>query len=135
MNPTGYNPMRWDCAKRGCFNQLRRPKIEVFADCFPGRGSFGDVDGLIEIAGSGLLLEWKSQAMPLPTGQRIMYERLTKHNLYALIVIGDPETMAVEGYAYYSLGRRHPDVGYVPANLDSIKCWISAWVEHVKEAA
>ena len=33
----GYNPMRWDCERDGCFNVLRRPKIEVFADCFPRR--------------------------------------------------------------------------------------------------
>ena len=39
----GANPLRWDCAKRGCFNEKKRPKIEVFAECFPGRISFGKI--------------------------------------------------------------------------------------------
>ena len=37
MEANGYNPLRWDCERQGCFNLKRRPKIEVFADCFPGR--------------------------------------------------------------------------------------------------
>ncbi len=40
--------MRWDCKRNGCFNLLMRPKIEVFDDCFYGRGAMGDVDGLFE---------------------------------------------------------------------------------------
>jgi hypothetical protein len=47
----GYNPLRLDCAAQGCFNLKRRSNIELFADCFPGRISFGDVDGIVEIGG------------------------------------------------------------------------------------
>ena len=47
----GYNPMRWDCEKSGCFNVKCRPKIEVFAECFPGRINFGDMDGRVELGG------------------------------------------------------------------------------------
>ena len=57
----GYNPLRWDCLRRGCFNLKRRPKIEVFADCFPGRINFGDVDGIVEISGNALLLDGKAK--------------------------------------------------------------------------
>ena len=47
MTPAnGFNPLRWDCATRGCFNQKCRPKIELFAGCFPDRMSFGDVDAM-----------------------------------------------------------------------------------------
>ena len=47
----GSNPMRWDCTSRGCFNQLRRPKIERFAACFPGRIAMSDIDATIHGGG------------------------------------------------------------------------------------
>jgi hypothetical protein len=78
MKPDGYNPLRWDCEKQGCFNKKCRPKIEIFADCFPRRINFGDVDGLVEINGKGLLLEWKSVLKDIPTGQKIAYQKLTQ---------------------------------------------------------
>ena len=40
----GYNPMKWDCGTRGCFNAIRRPKIEVFAEVLPGRIAMSDID-------------------------------------------------------------------------------------------
>jgi metallo-beta-lactamase family protein len=55
----GFNPMRWDCAEQGCFNHKKRPKIELFADCLPGRIAFSDIDAIAEINGNLLLLEWK----------------------------------------------------------------------------
>ena len=49
--------MRWDCSASGCFNVKRRPKVEQFADALPGRVSFGDVDGIVEINGWFLMIE------------------------------------------------------------------------------
>ncbi len=69
--------MRWDCGKRGCYNVKHRPKIEEFAECFPGKISMGDVDGLVEINGHFLLLEWKSVSKDLGYGQRKTYEQIT----------------------------------------------------------
>jgi hypothetical protein len=124
----GYNPLRWDCVGRGCFNLKRRPKIEVFADCFPGRINFGDVDGIVEINGNALLLEWKSEAHELPTGQRILYERLTHSGLCsAMIVIGNAETMLIDATAIFAEGVRHPTYGFEPADLQLIKCRLTAW--------
>ena len=48
----GFNPLRWNCEERGCFNLQKRPKIEVFSACFRGKISFGDVDGIVEISGN-----------------------------------------------------------------------------------
>ena len=124
----GYNPLRWDCARRGCFNRKRRPKIEVFADCFPGRISLGDVDGIVEVAGNAMLLEWKSAARELPTGQRLLYQRLTRGGPIAvMIVVGDAETMAVTATSVFAHGNRYPAVGYEPADLAMIKTRLAAW--------
>jgi hypothetical protein len=129
MTPAnGYNPLRWDCAKRGCFNLKRRPKIELFADCFPGRMSFGDVDGIVEVNGNALLLEWKSEERDLPAGQRILYERLTRNSpISVLIVVGDAETMAVEASAIFFEGTRYPPEGFAPADLAIIRHHMTTW--------
>jgi hypothetical protein len=108
----GYNPLRWDCASQGCFNLRRRPKIEIFADCFPGRISFGDVDGIVEVGGNALLLEWKSEERQLPSGQRLLYQRLTRNGpVSVMIVIGDAETMLIDATAIFADGIRHPASG------------------------
>lgn len=74
MPRDGFNPMKWDCEERGCFNRKMRPKLEEFAACLPGRIAFTDVDGIVEIGGRFLMLEWKSRPGRIATGQRIMFE-------------------------------------------------------------
>lgn len=127
----GSNPMRWDCDKRGCFNVERRPKIEVFCDCFPGNISFGDVDGIVEINGHGLMLEWKTETNKPKTGQRIMYERLTKNELITvLLVVGNAKTMEVSHMGLFYKGKQ---TALKPASLTDVKNKIKKWVEWAKE--
>jgi hypothetical protein len=127
MPENGYNPMRWNCEKSGCFNIYRRPKIEIFHDCFPGKISFGDVDGIVEINGKGLMLEWKSQSIDIPTGQRIMYQRLSRGELLTVIVLcGDPQTMEVTYMGWFFSGRyTEPE----RCTTDTAKIRIKEWVE------
>ena len=123
---SGSNPMRWDCEKQGCFNKLKRPKIEQFSDCFPGRINFGDVDGIVEIAGRALLLEWKPGKDALRTGQRIMYERLTRDKLLSVILVcGNAETMEISSFAQFCSGKQRP---WKDGSMDDVKKWIRAWV-------
>jgi hypothetical protein len=105
-NPNGENPMEWDCSVKGCFNIKKRPKIEVFAKCFPGKIAMSDIDAIVEIGGNFMLLEWKSDGVGLKHGQRIMFERMTKHeNFFVLLVEGCAETMNVIGYKLISNGE------------------------------
>lgn len=128
--PDGYNPMRWDCDKRGCFNKKQRPKIEQFAECFPGKIAFGDVDAIVEINGHGLMLEWKCDPMEIGVGQRIMHERLTKTGLLTVIcVAGDAETMAVTHRATFFMGVWH---AWTECDMDGLKASIRKWVEWAK---
>jgi hypothetical protein len=120
------NPMRWDCGKRGCFNKLKRPKIEQFNDCFPRGINFGDCDGLVEINGHGLILEWKPDAIVFSTGQRLAYTRLTHSGLLTVLCIaGNAETMAVTHLAGFVYGKWRP---WITGNLDDAKTKIKAWV-------
>lgn len=102
----GRNPLRWDCEKEGCFNKKQRPKIEEFHACFPGNISMGDLDGIVEISGNALMLEWKALTLDIPVGQSIMYKRLTQDGSIAVaLVFGNAETMAVQAFAKYVNGE------------------------------
>ena len=121
----GFNRMRYDCTLQGCFNIKKRPKIEIFADCFPRRCNFGDVDGLIELGGNGLLLEWKPAPMELSTGQLKTYRRLTVGRLLSVIVVaGDAEFMMATHRAGFVNGRWRD---WKPATIDDVRRAMSAW--------
>ncbi len=124
-NIHGSNPLRWDCQAQGCFNLKRRPKIEVFAECLPGKIAFSDVDAITEVNGFFLLQEWKSYRGELPTGQRIMFERMTSSGRFTvLVVVGDAETMIVEYAATIYAGR---NFGFQKSSLNDLKKRIGQW--------
>lgn len=107
-NSDGYNPLHWDCSTSGCFNKKLRPKIEVFAECFPGRINFGDVDGLVEINGFFALLEWKNPGGKIRTGQRISFEHHTRQRKGNVVFVaeGNAETMTVQRYCCFYRGHQ-----------------------------
>jgi hypothetical protein len=120
----GCNPMRWNCATSGCFNLKKRPKIERFADCLPGRIAFSDVDAIAEIHGNLLFLEWKDHPY-INTGQRILFERLTQLcPATVLIVEGDAEHMTVDTIRTAWRGQiAPPEVD----NIDGPRARIQQW--------
>lgn len=122
----GFNPLRWDCARQGCFNLVKRPKIELLADCLPGRLAFSDIDGVAEVQGNLLFLEWKEHAT-IAAGQRILFERLTRlAPATVLIVEGDAEHMEVAGLRIAAHGRI---ATATPADLDDLRRLIRDWSE------
>ncbi len=121
--------MLWNCDRDGCFNLKRRPKIEVFADCFPRRINFGDVDGLVEMNGFFCLLEWKGAGGTVRTGQRISYRQFTAcPGNIVFVVEGDAETMEVWRYNLFWSGKEHPARD---AALEDVKVRMRGWVEWV----
>jgi len=120
----GANPMRWDCRTQGCFNLKKRPKIERFADCLPGRIAFTDVDGLTELCGNFLYLEWKSHG-DLGAGQRILFERMTALcPATVLVVEGDAEHMTVRTLRIAWDGTIGPPR---TANIEDLRTAIREW--------
>lgn len=121
----GYNPLYHNCEKQGCFNKVRRPKIEEFADCFPGRISFGDVDGVVEINGYTLMLEWKGHLGEIPKGQQIMHSRTTWYgNNTVICLCGNAETMAIHHVAYFHQGTWH---NWTDTSLEHAKSIVKSW--------
>jgi hypothetical protein len=130
--PAGANVLRWNCSdpERGCFNVKRRPKIEYFYDCFPGRIAMGDVDGVVEINWNFLYLEWKGFKQDPSGGQRIMSERRTCGGESTVFyVVGDAETMEVSHLGIFWRGKWLP---LTPCTFDQLKARISSWARWAK---
>ena len=119
--------MRWKCDFRGCFNQKKRPKIEVFHDCFPRGINFGDVDMVVEIGGQLLFGEWKPSASPIGRGQRMLHDALVAIGATVIVIVGDAETMVISEYTVRS--SHLPDGARLvrPATLDGLKEQIARW--------
>jgi hypothetical protein len=128
----GYNPMRWQCDVRGCYNVKHRPKIEIFADTLPGRIAFTDVDATVEVNGHFLFLEWKSgDPRDLPTGQRIYFQRLTflSDRITCVAICGDAETMEIS----HVLPVHHGKLGHwQPCDLPTLKIRIKNWADRAR---
>ena len=117
--------LRWDCKERGCFNWKKRPKIEVFDECLPGKIAFGDVDGIVEISGNALLLEWKGEPQELAQGQRIMYQRLTQSESFAVFMFaGDARDMSITHGRVAFAGKIED---WLPMTLEEAKQRIRDW--------
>jgi hypothetical protein len=133
----GTNPMRWDCAARGCFNTLRRPKIERFAACFPRRIAMSDIDATVEVNGHFVFLEMKSHQGDIPRGQRLYFERLTRlsDRIVVMILCGDAETMRCEALRWIHKGETSD---WEPATLDDVVALLdnfSDWAQRPAVAA
>ena len=119
-------PLHWDCAKHGCFNQKKRLKFSAFDGCLPGKISFTDLDGLVEVNGYFLFMEWKAHT-EIPTGQRILFERLTAFcPATVLIVEGDAETMEVRTLqqAWRGMFTERKE-----SSLEELRKHITSWAE------
>ena len=120
--------MRWDCSpdRDGCYRERGQPDLTVLDECFPGRIAMTDVDGLVEINGQFLLIEWKRRG-DVPAGQRIMFERMTRHPEFTiLVIVGDPATMEVKCYDVCQDGRRK---GRRDCDLSELKRRVGAWAD------
>lgn len=122
--------MRWNCESDGCFNELRRPKLEMFADCFPGLINFGDVDGRVEMGGYFCELEWKGRAGSIGVGQRRAFEAVTKTRGNVVFVVeGHANTMEVRRFCRFWASRQHD---WTDGDLDAVKASIRGWVQWVQ---
>lgn len=127
--------MRWKCDEKGCYRQLM-PRLGGFDDCFPRRIGMSDVDGIVEIGGRFLMLEWKAPGGAVQVGQRIMFERLTSASpdpskFTVIVVCGQPRTLEVESVQVFAAGRAGP---VEAADLDGLKVRMKAWADRADTA-
>jgi hypothetical protein len=148
----GYRPIRFQCQASGpCWNRMHRPKVEVFAECFPRGIGFSDADGLwIRRDADGwivhldrqytrdrrdhyLWLEWKGIGAPQTTGQTLTGLALSRQQRWVVLGIeGDAATMAVRRYRYAEAGCWHP---WIVGTLDDVKARMRDWVRRIEVAS
>lgn len=129
--PDNYNPIHHDCDAKGCWNRLYRPNIEFFYHALPRKLTMSDIDGVAEVNGSFVFLEWKSHKGPLPTGQRILAERLTRLSTritYVVIQHEPGHVMGVENIMVVHDGKFHD---WQPCTMQELFDRIKAWAARV----
>ena len=126
----GYNPIRWRCQSNGCYLTECHPKIEVFADCFPNRIAMSDIDGVVEINGHFIFMEWKGHGGKLTDGQKTLINRMTalSEKVIFFVVYGDSKTMEVTEFYRYHKDKRY----HYKAGLDVLKEHFEIWAKAVK---
>lgn len=114
MTISHFRPMQYDCKSKGCFNEVHRLDFSQYYDALPGKISFSDLDGITEVAGNFLVLEWKSHAGELPVGQKLMFERMTRSNAFSVICAAGEKNSPVQAGLYHDgrwSGWRETDAG------------------------
>jgi hypothetical protein len=127
MTPPGWNPIRWDCKKQGCRFIKTAPKLEQFAECFPGLNNFGDVDGLVERGGAFCVLEWKTPGARLKTAQVLTFKAMSRiHGSVVFAVEGEAEIMDVRKVSVFWRGQHSK---WKPSSFIALKSWIKGWAD------
>lgn len=129
--PDNYNPIHHDCESKGCWNKQYRPNIEYFYHALPRKLTMSDIDGVAEVNGAFLFLEWKSHKGPLPTGQRILADRLTRlsNRIWYIIVQHEPgNPMGIENVMVVHAGKFSD---WQPCSILDLNDRIKAWADRV----
>lgn len=117
--------MHWDCNRDRCFNDEKRVKLGYFDDCFPGKIGLGDVDGIVEMKGFCLMVEWKGDGVSVPTGQSIMFQRITKTPLFTVLVIeGSVKDMSVKRYQLWFNSKPQK---WMEGDIEEVKNIMRRW--------
>ena len=89
--------MRWQCTEKGCYLQRRSDPV-MFDGCFPAGVSMGDVDGIVELNGRFLIVEFKKLNISVPEGQARMFRRLVATGLFTILVVRAAEQHVEEWF-------------------------------------
>lgn len=115
--------MRWQCGQSGCFIACR-PQLDMFDGCFPV-GNMGDLDGILELGGHFLVVEFKRPGVVVPYGQQRMFEKLVATKLFTVIVVRASGQDVQAWTVFDANGRRSVD-GDLTALRTEVKAWAHA---------
>lgn len=82
--------LRHQCDTQGCYKE-KLPDWGILDGCFPRGIRPSDVDGIVEINGHFLMLEWKPLNGFLTRGQLLMFQNITAGSPkgQVLVIYGD----------------------------------------------
>lgn len=116
--------LRHKCDKGGCYKEKYLPDWGILKGCFPRGIEPSDVDGIVEIDGSVLMLEWKPAPGALTKGQRIMFEKITGTcpNVRVLVIYG-PKNSPTQIQLFQHGRSRFKQ----QANVDFLRWYCEEW--------
>lgn len=125
------NPLLHQCTGLDrCYLKVLKPRLEALNAALPGRLCFTDIDGMLEIDGRLLFVEWK-RGMTIPQGQDIAFRGMTRGNQNTVLVIsGTLPEMEVARYCVYVRGGQ---CSWHTADLAEVQEWIRFWVDETRE--
>lgn len=119
--------MRWRCGDLGCFLQRRTDPV-MFDRCFPPGVAMGDLDGIVELGGQFLVVEFKRTGV-VPVGQRRMHQALIATGVFTIIIVTAVE-QHVSGCTVYS--PKHPEGRNYPwCSSDDLVDLVQRWSRKV----
>lgn len=136
MNAPGYNPIDWNCIVSGCFNYHRHFDIEHFAQCFPSRINFTDLDAFVELNGHFLLVEFKlaatdlNRGSELKDGQRRAFKCLTQLSDKITVIVARCNYVSSE-ITEYCVIRDGSTSKWRPTDLDKFTAQVAGWAQRV----
>jgi hypothetical protein len=111
-NPKKFVESLWDWGfLDNCFGQT---KIKVT-----------DIDGIVERNGHFLVIEGKDEGVPIPYGQKRMFEVMHKTNLFTIIQVWGP----ANNPTHYKLMIPGIEYKKVPCELKDIQRVVNQWFE------
>ncbi len=119
----------WDCEKHGCYKQKCIPDWGFLQGVFPRGCRPTDIDGVVELDGRFLFLEWKHTGGSLQKAQRRLFQRLTllSPDILVVILYGDTEALTI-GHFQTIYGGKCSDMEEctTDAIIERIRTW--AWL-------
>ena len=109
--------IRWNCNTDGCYKEKCVPDWGPLDGYLPRGCRPTDVDGIIEIDGRFLLLEFKSHGGQLQCAQRWLFERLTADSSNVLVVVMSAGTNELESLQKIRFVRNGKMGEWIPCNL------------------
>lgn len=114
--------MRHNCETHGC-RMDQRTDPAILDGLLPRGASFGDMDGWAEINGHFLFVEFKSPGAPIPMGQKMALERLSRLPKCSVLVVFADENL-VSGYQWILNGKWKSEM---TADVDQVRNLVRVW--------
>ena len=76
------------CELQGCYIKKHTPDWGFLDVALSGKRRVSDIDGIVEVKGNLLMIEWKGSGVKIPKGQEYLYINATRKNHLTYI----PET-------------------------------------------
>ena len=113
--------MRWKCQCQGCFLE-KRSDVAALDGCFPAHVGATDLDGIVELGGHFLVIEFKHLGVLVPRGQGLMFERMVATGKFTVVIV-HARGQDVESWTVLGPDGRRQVKGDLPALRAEVKAW------------